>query len=238
MTTASEQTTVQAGSAGEAADASHEAPKHTQATTDTDSAAESTEPDAAHDGGDAAEETAMLPAAGVSTDTPGDQVLEAPCTDEGKAPTAARSRPSTSRRIAADEEADEVAGEDAEEAADKAAGDEEAPVDAGDDESESAIEKPRVQVYGSTVSGNRTYKKQAKELFMMLEACEVDFEFICIAADEQAKRYVRRKALGNMAIPQIYVDGELRGYYDDAFKANELDELYEWLGLDEDPVDC
>ncbi|KAJ2759795.1 hypothetical protein IWQ56_005648, partial [Coemansia nantahalensis] len=61
--------------------------------------------------------------------------------------------------------------------------------------------------------------------------------FICIAADEQAKRYVRRKALGNMTIPQVYVDGEFRGFYDDAFKANEMDELYEWLGLDEDPVD-
>ncbi|KAJ2877454.1 hypothetical protein H4R27_006203 [Coemansia aciculifera] len=99
------------------------------------------------------------------------------------------------------------------------------------------IERPRVQVYGSTVSGNRIYKRQAKELFTMLEAQEVDFEFICIAADELAKKYLRRKALGNMTIPQVYVDGELRGFYDDAFKANEADELYEWLGLDEEPVD-
>ncbi|KAJ2893051.1 hypothetical protein IWW38_002994 [Coemansia aciculifera] len=99
------------------------------------------------------------------------------------------------------------------------------------------IEKPRVQVYGSTVSGNRTYKRQVKDLFTMLEAQEVDFEYICIAASEPAKKYLRRKALGNMTIPQIYVDGELRGFYDDAFKANEADELYEWLGLDEEPVD-
>ncbi|KAJ2299858.1 hypothetical protein H4R23_006208, partial [Coemansia sp. Cherry 401B] len=107
--------------------------------------------------------------------------------------------------------------------------------DAASEEPE--IEKPRVQVYGSTVSGNRTYKKQAKELFTMLEANEIDFEFICIAADEQAKKYVRRKALGNMTIPQIYVDGELKGFFDDAFKANEIDELYEWLGLDEEPFE-
>ncbi|KAJ2499638.1 hypothetical protein GGH96_003395 [Coemansia sp. RSA 1972] len=106
-----------------------------------------------------------------------------------------------------------------------------------EDDAESEIETPRVQVYGSTVSGNRTYKKQAKELFTMLEANEIDFEFICIAADEQAKKYVRRKALGNMTIPQIYVDGELKGFFEDAFKANEIDELYEWLGLDEDPAD-
>ncbi|KAJ2491639.1 hypothetical protein IWW37_002089 [Coemansia sp. RSA 2050] len=107
----------------------------------------------------------------------------------------------------------------------------------GKEDEEVPYERPRVQVYGSTVSGNRAYKRQAKELFTMLEAQEVDFEFICIAADEQAKKYLRRKALGNMTIPQVYVDGELRGFYDDAFKANEADELYEWLGLDEEPVD-
>ncbi|KAJ2059551.1 hypothetical protein GGI17_004319 [Coemansia sp. S146] len=106
-----------------------------------------------------------------------------------------------------------------------------------EEDKEVQIERPRVQVYGSTVSGNRIYKRQAKELFTMLEAQEVDFEFICIAADELAKKYLRRKALGNMTIPQVYVDGELRGFYDDAFKANEADELYEWLGLDEEPVD-
>ncbi|KAJ2743678.1 hypothetical protein GGI20_003569 [Coemansia sp. BCRC 34301] len=108
----------------------------------------------------------------------------------------------------------------------------------GKEAEEIEIERPRVQVYGSTVSGNRIYKRQAKELFTMLEAQEVDFEFICIAADEKAKKYLRRKALGNMTIPQVYVDGELRGFYEDAFKANEADELYEWLGLDEEPIDC
>ncbi|KAJ2837796.1 hypothetical protein FBU31_001069 [Coemansia sp. 'formosensis'] len=106
-----------------------------------------------------------------------------------------------------------------------------------EEDEEVQIVRPRVQVYGSTVSGNREYKRQAKTLFTMLEAEEVDFEFICIAADEQAKKYLRRKALGNMTIPQIYVDGELRGFYDDAFKANEIGDLYDWLRLDEEPVD-
>ncbi|KAJ1728682.1 hypothetical protein LPJ61_003902 [Coemansia biformis] len=177
-----------------------------------------------------------------SNDKPAAEALEKPCGDPDesnpakrlqddepdKGPAAARSRPSTSRGVVTDDGASDNAS----------AADEEAAADAGDGPGgEPVVEKPRVQVYGSTVSGNRTYKKQSKELFMMLEACEVDFEFVCIAADEQAKKYVRRKALGNMAIPQIYVDGELKGFYDDAFKANECDELYEWLGLDEDPVD-
>ncbi|KAJ2604221.1 hypothetical protein EV177_006475 [Coemansia sp. RSA 1804] len=106
-----------------------------------------------------------------------------------------------------------------------------------EEEEEEALEKPRVQIYGSTVSGNRTYKKQAKDLFIMLEGNEIDFEFICIAADQKAKLYMRRKALGNMSIPQIFVDGEFKGLYEDAFNANEKDELYEWLGLDEEPLE-
>ncbi|KAJ1881507.1 hypothetical protein LPJ66_011301, partial [Kickxella alabastrina] len=68
-------------------------------------------------------------------------------------------------------------------------------------------------------------------------ANEIDFEFICLAVDEQAKKYVRRKALGNMTIPQVYVDGDFKGFFEDAFKANEGDELYEWLGLDEEPFE-
>ncbi|KAJ2780445.1 hypothetical protein H4R18_003464 [Coemansia javaensis] len=179
------------------------------------------------DGSDAAEDTpartdeadaaAASSSAAARAAEPGDSTpaKRQPEGEPEKEPPAVRSRPSTSQSTGNAAQADK--GEAAEE--------------------EVAVEKPRVQVYGSTVSGNRTYKKQAKELFTMLEACEVDFEFICIAADEGAKRYIRRKALGNMTIPQIYVDGELRGFFDDAFKANECDELYEWLGLDEDPVE-
>ncbi|KAJ2859078.1 hypothetical protein GGI22_003101 [Coemansia erecta] len=114
---------------------------------------------------------------------------------------------------------------------------EESDGDVEDEEEYEVVEKPRVQIYGSTVSGNRTYKKQAKELFIMLEANEIDFEFICIAADEKAKSYMRRKALGKMTLPQIFVDGEFKGFFEDAFKANEIDELYEWLGLDEEPFE-
>ncbi|KAJ2804045.1 hypothetical protein H4R21_001798 [Coemansia helicoidea] len=181
------------------------------------------------DGADAspdAESKEPETAAAASKDTPVEQASADSCSDTDEAPVAANTRPGTSRST--------VAGDAAGPAADEAGA---AGVDSDDEGGELVVERPRVQVYGSTVSGNRTYKKQAKELFMMLEACEVDFEFICIAADEQAKRYVRRKALGNMTIPQVYVDGEFRGFYDDAFKANEMDELYEWLGLDEDPVD-
>ncbi|KAJ1741259.1 hypothetical protein LPJ55_003908 [Coemansia sp. RSA 990] len=141
----------------------------------------------------------------------------------------AQSRPTTSEKPA--ETAKEATSENA--LKDKPKEAEPSVTDMPQEETE--IERPRVRVYGSTVSGNRTYKKQVKELFAMLEAIEVDFEYVCIAADEQAKKFVRRKALGNMTIPQIYVDDELKGFYEDAFNANEVDELYEWLGLDEEP---
>ncbi|KAJ2238216.1 hypothetical protein H4R99_005194 [Coemansia sp. RSA 1722] len=135
------------------------------------------------------------------------------------------------------ESPDQVSRDVKDEAEQEEEEEEEAAEEEEEEEEEASIEKPRVQVYGSTVSGNRTYKKQAKELFTMLEANEIDFEFICIAVDEDAKKYMRRKALGNMTIPQIYVDGDFKGFFEDAFQANEIDELYEWLGLDEEPVD-
>ncbi|OMH79030.1 Fatty acid synthase subunit beta, partial [Zancudomyces culisetae] len=91
----------------------------------------------------------------------------------------------------------------------------------GRGESEEEYIPPRVRVYGSTVSGNRKYKKEVQEVFRILEAFEIEFDFVCIAADQQAKSYVKRKALGNMTLPQIYVDGEFVGFYDDLFNANE-----------------
>ncbi|PVV02482.1 hypothetical protein BB560_001926 [Smittium megazygosporum] len=96
---------------------------------------------------------------------------------------------------------------------------------------------PRVQIYGSSISGNRKYKTEIKRMFNILHSHEIEFEFKCIAADPVAKSYMKRKALGNMNIPQIYVDGDLVGFYDEFYEANENDCLEEWLGLDEDPFE-
>ncbi|OLY80026.1 Cytokinesis protein 3 [Smittium mucronatum] len=95
----------------------------------------------------------------------------------------------------------------------------------------------RVKIYGSTISGNRKYKTESQHLFRILETMEIPYEFICIAADQQAKSFIKRKSLGSVQIPQIYVDGELVGFYDDFIAANEDDELETWLGLDQEPDD-
>ncbi|OLY82094.1 hypothetical protein AYI68_g3791 [Smittium mucronatum] len=95
----------------------------------------------------------------------------------------------------------------------------------------------RVQIYGSSVSGNRAYKKNSKLLFNILKSHGIEYEFVCIASDPKSKSFMKMKALGNMQIPQVYVDRELVGFFDDFMEANESDGLIKWLGLDQEPYD-
>jgi glutaredoxin len=44
-----------------------------------------------------------------------------------------------------------------------------------------------------------------------LQSFEIPFQFIDLAADEEAKLYMRRKNGGATELPQIFVDGEFRG---------------------------
>ncbi|OMJ26559.1 SH3 domain-binding glutamic acid-rich protein-like protein [Smittium culicis] len=102
---------------------------------------------------------------------------------------------------------------------------------------QSEQEPVRVKIYGSTVSGNRKYKSESQHLFNILNTHQIKYEFICIAADQQAKSFIKRKSLGSVQIPQIYVDDELVGFYDGFIDANEHDELEHWLRLDQEPLD-
>ncbi|KAJ1671764.1 hypothetical protein EV182_007459 [Spiromyces aspiralis] len=92
--------------------------------------------------------------------------------------------------------------------------------------------KPLVEIYGSTVSGNRKIIASQQQLFNLLKAHNIPFAFNCIAADESAKKYMRRKSLGNLTIPQVYVGGEFRGTFEDAFEENEMGRFVQWLKLD------
>ncbi|KAJ1992439.1 hypothetical protein H4R33_001013, partial [Dimargaris cristalligena] len=68
----------------------------------------------------------------------------------------------------------------------------------------------RVQVYGSSVSGNRKYKTEFNKLIQFLQVEEIPFEFVDIASNEEAKSYMKRKSKGNMVTPQVYCDGEFK----------------------------
>ncbi|PVU99799.1 hypothetical protein BB559_000408 [Furculomyces boomerangus] len=96
---------------------------------------------------------------------------------------------------------------------------------------------PRVQIYGSTVSGNKKYKMELRKLFKILSSNQIEYEFICIAANQKAKSYMKMKALGNMTIPQIYVDKEFKSFYSEFMAADTSSALVEWLGLDEEQYD-
>ncbi|KAJ1984541.1 mitochondrial inner membrane protein required for protein import [Dimargaris verticillata] len=94
----------------------------------------------------------------------------------------------------------------------------------------------RVQIYGSSVSGNRKYKTEFLKLTQFLQAEEVLFEFVDIAADEAAKAYMRGKATNVTSIPLLFCDGEYRGTFEQAAEAVEGFELRDFLGLDDEPV--
>ncbi|KAJ1979887.1 hypothetical protein H4R35_001326 [Dimargaris xerosporica] len=94
----------------------------------------------------------------------------------------------------------------------------------------------RVQIYGSSVSGNRKYKTEFLKLTQFLQAEEIPFEFVDIAADEAAKAYMRSKTTNVTSIPLLFCDGEYRGTFDQAAEAVEGFELRDLLGLDDEPV--
>lgn len=43
-----------------------------------------------------------------------------------------------------------------------------------------------------------------------LERFKIPYEFVDLAADEQAKLYIKRKNPTSTSIPQLYIDGEFK----------------------------
>ncbi|KAI8053354.1 hypothetical protein BDF22DRAFT_684110 [Syncephalis plumigaleata] len=95
----------------------------------------------------------------------------------------------------------------------------------------------RVQIYGSSVSGNRKIKAAQTFIKDKLENFEIPYKFIDLAADEEAKLYMRRKNGGATELPQIFVDGEFRGTasaFEDAVEYDELDSFLDFNRQNED----
>ncbi|KAF8976607.1 hypothetical protein BGZ46_008127 [Entomortierella lignicola] len=89
-----------------------------------------------------------------------------------------------------------------------------------------------VQVYGSSVSGNLKVKRAQLSINDALEQLGIEYEFVDLAVDEEAKRYIRGKNGGETELPQIFSGGEYRGVFDDFEYAVETNQLAQFLAFD------
>ncbi|KAK3807734.1 MAG: SH3-binding, glutamic acid-rich protein-domain-containing protein [Benniella sp.] len=90
----------------------------------------------------------------------------------------------------------------------------------------------RVQIYGSSVSGNHKIKRAQQSISDTLERNEIEYEFVDISVSEDDKRYMRRKNGGELQLPQIFSDGEYRGVFEDFEYALETHQLLQFLAFD------
>ncbi|ORY08315.1 thioredoxin-like protein [Basidiobolus meristosporus CBS 931.73] len=87
-----------------------------------------------------------------------------------------------------------------------------------------------VEIYGSSISGNMQIKDRQQRLESILNSRKIPFEFVDIAADEKARNYMKRKNLNKTTeLPQIFVDGEFRGIFQDFEEAHEAEQLNKFL---------
>ncbi|KAF9109733.1 Syntaxin-18 [Mortierella sp. AM989] len=89
-----------------------------------------------------------------------------------------------------------------------------------------------VQIYGSSVSGNLKIKRSQQSINDTLEQLEIEYEFVDVSADEDAKKYMRSKNAGERDLPQIFSGGEYRGIFDDFEYAVETHQLAQFLAFD------
>lgn len=93
---------------------------------------------------------------------------------------------------------------------------------------------PKIQIYGSSVSGNMRIKKAQNKILDTLDRFNIEYEFIDLAADDDAKLFIKRKNPNSTAIPQLYLNGEFRMEIAEFDELLEYDELFEALGVDPD----
>ncbi|KAJ3125210.1 hypothetical protein HK098_000521 [Nowakowskiella sp. JEL0407] len=89
----------------------------------------------------------------------------------------------------------------------------------------------RVMLYGSSVAGNIMVKKKQTRIENIFHARKVDFTFVDVAADEDAKVFMQTGS-GKTTIPQIFVDGKYKGGAEELEDANEMEEVKAWLGIE------
>ncbi|WP_256391141.1 FAD-dependent oxidoreductase [Natronoarchaeum rubrum] len=92
-------------------------------------------------------------------------------------------------------------------------------------------DEPRVEIY---TKENCSYCEKAKDLF---DAKGVDYEEYNVTGDDELFEEMVERADGRKTAPEVFVDDELIGGWDDTSALDETGELDEKLGLTEDDND-
>ncbi|HMB49541.1 MAG TPA: FAD-dependent oxidoreductase, partial [Natronoarchaeum rubrum] len=92
-------------------------------------------------------------------------------------------------------------------------------------------DEPRVEIY---TKENCSYCEKAKDLF---DAKGVDYEEYNVTGDDELFEEMVERADGRKTAPEVFVDDELIGGWDDTSALAETGELDEKLGLTEDDND-
>ncbi|KNC78196.1 hypothetical protein SARC_09366 [Sphaeroforma arctica JP610] len=91
----------------------------------------------------------------------------------------------------------------------------------------------RVEIFTSSVSGNRKVDGETKSIKMFFDAHKIEYKEIDISLDENEdkKKYLLAKS-GSRTIPKVFVDDEFKGDYETLMYANEDGLLKQSLGLE------
>ncbi|XP_004343513.1 hypothetical protein CAOG_07639 [Capsaspora owczarzaki ATCC 30864] len=85
-----------------------------------------------------------------------------------------------------------------------------------------------IVVYYSEVSGNQQVKKNTQSLFFMFDGKKIAYKKVDVSIDDAGKNYMQSKS-HKRDLPQVFVNGEFKGVYDDVVEANESGELEKFL---------
>lgn len=91
------------------------------------------------------------------------------------------------------------------------------------------MSQKRVEIYGSSISGNREIKKRQQYLEQLLPTLKIPYIFHDLASDDSAKAYFRKKNQGHNELPGLFSDGEYRGTWEEFEYAVEDDRVEEFF---------
>jgi len=87
-----------------------------------------------------------------------------------------------------------------------------------------------VIVYTSEVSGNLATKKHQAQLELFLNNAKIPFKKVDVSVEAGEKDFMI-KTSGKRELPQVFVNGQFKGLFDEVEGHNEDGDLKEWLGV-------